>query len=58
MFGISLPDHNGDESWELPLPTRLVVDAEGVIRSVDADPDYTIRPEPEASLELVRGLSA
>lgn len=55
-FGIVLPDHNGDDSWELPLPTRLVVDAAGVIRSVDADPDYTVRPEPEASLEVLRGL--
>ena len=55
-FGISLPEHNGDESWELPLPTRMVVDGGGVIRSLDADPDYTVRPEPEASLEVVRGL--
>lgn len=56
QFGISLPDHNGDDSWELPLPTRLVVDPRGVIRSVDADPDYTRRPEPEASLAVVRQL--
>ena len=56
-FGISLPAHNGDDSWELPLPTRLVVDGGGVSRGVDADPDYTVRPEPEASLEVVRGLA-
>lgn len=56
-FGIVLPDYNGDGSWELPLPTRLVVDGRGVIRSVDADPDYTRRPEPEASLEVLRALS-
>ena len=55
-FGIVLPDHNGDDSWELPLPTRLVVDGGGVIRSVAADPDYTVRPEPEASLEVLRSL--
>ena len=55
-FGIVLPEFNGDESWELPLPARLVVDAKGVIRSLDADPDYTHRPEPEASLEVLRGM--
>lgn len=55
-FGIDVPAHNGDDSWELPIPARLVVDTEGVIRSIDADPDYTRRPEPEASLEVVKSL--
>lgn len=55
-FKLILPDHNADDSWELPLPTRIVVDGQGVIRSIDADPDYTRRPEPEASLEVLRGL--
>ena len=55
-FGIVLPEFNGDESWELPLPARIVIDGSGVIRSIDADPDYTVRPEPEATLEALRGL--
>jgi peroxiredoxin len=55
-FEIVLPDFNGDDSWELPLPTRMVVDGQGTIRSVDADPDYTIRPEPEESIEVLRTL--
>ena len=58
-FGITLPEFNGDESWQLPVPARVVVGADGVIRHVDADPDYTRRPEPEATLavldELVGG---
>lgn len=56
-FGIDLPAHNGDDSWELPLPARIVIDTGGVIRSIDADPDYTHRPEPEATLEVLRGLT-
>lgn len=55
-FGIVLPEFNGDDSWELPLPARIVIDGGGVIRSIDADPDYTIRPEPEATLEVLRGV--
>jgi peroxiredoxin len=55
-FSIDLPGNHGTGSWELPLATRMVVDAGGIIRSVDADPDYTIRPEPEASLEVLRNL--
>ncbi len=55
-FGILLPEFNGDDSWELPLATRMVVDREGVIRTIDADPDYTRRPEPEASVEVLKSL--
>jgi len=55
-FEILLPEYNGDDSWELPLPARMVVDREGVIRSVEADPDHTRRPEPETTLELLRTL--
>jgi len=55
-FGIDLESHNGDDSWTLPMPTRLVVAGDGVIQSIAADPDYTIRPEPEETLEFVRGL--
>ncbi len=53
-FGIALSDYNGDESWELPLPTRLVIDPDGTIVSIDADPDYTRRPEPGISLDVLR----
>jgi len=56
-FGIALPEYNGDESWELPIPARIAVDARGVIRELDADPDYTRRPEPTATLEALRALT-
>ena len=56
-FGIVLPNFNGDDSWELPLATRIVVDARGTIRSVAADTDYTSRPEPEETLDVLRSLS-
>ena len=57
QFEIDLPTFNGDESWELPLPARIVIDPSGVIRSIDADPDYTRRPEPDATLEVLRSLT-
>lgn len=55
-FGIVLPEFNGDDRWELPLATRIVVDSGGVIRSLRTDPDYTHRPEPEETIELLRTL--
>ena len=55
-FGIVLPDFNGDDSWTLPMPSRMVVDTSGVIRAIEANPDYTLRPEPEATLEALAAL--
>ena len=49
-LGIDLPRYNGDDSWTLPVPTRLVVDSGGIIRAVDIDVDYTRRPEPDKTI--------
>ena len=56
-FGIDLPACNGDPAWTLPMPARLVIDRAGIVRAIDADPDYTVRPEPEKTLEDVKKLS-
>ena len=56
QFGIDLPGFNGDDSWELPMPARIVVSADGQVRHIDADPDYTHRPEPEDTLEALKAL--
>jgi peroxiredoxin len=51
QFGIVLPAFNGDESWTLPLATRIVVDPGGTIRHLHTDPDYTTRPEVEETVQ-------
>ena len=56
-FGLTLPDFNGDDSWRLPIPARMVVGTDGNLVAIDAHPDYTRRPEPEATLEVLRGLA-
>lgn len=56
-FGIDLPKVNGDDSWTLPMPARFVIDRAGTIRAADADPDYTRRPEPAATVEVLRALT-
>ena len=50
-FGINLDTHNGDGSWTLPVPGRIVADSSGIVRASAMDPDYTKRPEPETILE-------
>ncbi|KZB83242.1 peroxiredoxin-like family protein [Amycolatopsis regifaucium] len=47
---------NGAEEWELPYPTVLVVDGEGVIRFIDVHPDYTTRTDPADILAAVKAL--
>ena len=53
-FGNDLALRNGDPSWRLPVPARFVIDAGGIVRSVQADPDYTHRPEPETTVDALR----
>ncbi len=55
-FGIDLPKVNGDDSWTLPIPARLVVDAGGIVRAADIDVDYTRRPEPDKTVADVAAL--
>ncbi len=57
-FGNDLAVRNGDPSWRLPVPARFVVDGQGIVRGVEADPDYRFRPEPEATLEVLRKVVA
>ena len=56
-FKMSLEKFNGDDSWTLPVPARFVVDRGGTIVAADADPDYTVRPEPSATVEVLRRLA-
>lgn len=56
-LGLDLARFNGDDSWTLPLSGRIVIAPDGVVRSVDVDPDYTARPEPEETVELLRQLA-
>lgn len=41
-----LPEYNGDQSWELPLPGTFVVGTDGVIQLAFVNADYTQRLEP------------
>jgi peroxiredoxin len=55
-FGIDLPKHNGDDSWTLPMPARFIIDRGSTIRYAQIDPDYTVRPEPEHTIEALKAL--
>lgn len=55
-FGNDLVARNGEASWSLAMPARIVVDRTGIVRAIDADPDYTRRPEPEKTVADVAAL--
>ena len=54
MFKIDLPKYNGDDSWTLPLPARLIINQAGIIRYAEINTDYTVRPEPEDTIDALR----
>jgi peroxiredoxin len=56
QFGIDLPKHNGDDSWTLPLAARYIIDQNAVIRYAETDADYTVRPDPEHTLEALKSM--
>ncbi len=56
-FGIDLQKVNVDGSWTLPMPARFIIDRDRVIRYAQADPDYTVRPEPEDTAAVLRTLA-
>jgi peroxiredoxin len=55
-LGVDVAAGNGDGTDGLPMPTAVVVDADGVIRWIDVHPDYTTRSEPQEILDAVASL--
>ena len=56
-FPIDLEKFNGDDSWILPMPARFVAGTDGILVAADADPDYTMRPEPTDTVGALRALA-
>lgn len=55
-FGMDLLKFNGDATWELPMAARYVIDRDGLIRGATVNFDYTFRPDPRETLEILRSL--
>ena len=55
-FKIDLETYNGDDSWTLPLPARLIIDGDGIIRYAEINADHTVRPEPEETMAALKNI--
>lgn len=56
QFNIDLEKYNGDGSWTLPLPARIIIDQQGIIRYAAINADYTVRPEPEETVAALKNI--
>ena len=57
LWKIHLPQVNGDDSWELPIPGTFAIGRDGVVRYAFVDPDYTRRAEPADIVAAVQAAS-
>lgn len=49
---------NGEPSWTLPMPARIVIGTDGIIAYAEVNPDYTRRPDPSELLPVLDRLRA
>jgi peroxiredoxin len=54
--GSDLGEALGTGSWELPMPTVVVIDQDRVVRFADVHPDWLVRTEADAVIDAVRPL--
>ena len=56
QFKIDLPKYNADESWQLPLSARYIIDQDGIVRYAEVSADYTVRPDPSDTIEALKNI--
>lgn len=56
-FGIDLPAHNGDTTFELPIPATYVIAPDGTVIHAFVDPDYTKRLDPQEVVQALHGIA-
>lgn len=55
--GITLDRFHDETEYRLPMPTRYVIDKEGIIRAADVNADYTVRTDPAETVRQLRTLT-
>jgi peroxiredoxin len=56
--GTNLGEITGTNSWDLPMPTALVIDQNRVVRFVSISPDWLVRAEADEIIEALSGIQA
>jgi len=58
QFGINIPEHDGNNSYEIPIPATYIVGTNGIIVCDFVDADYTKRMEPDKILDKLKTISS
>ncbi len=53
---LDIPGHNGDNSFELPMPATYIIGTDGVVHYAFVNMDYTQRLEPDTIVEQLKTL--
>jgi peroxiredoxin len=56
-FENDVSKHNESAHWELPMPARILIGKDGIVKEVLVEPDYRFSAEIEETLEAVKTLS-
>jgi peroxiredoxin len=54
-LNVAVPEYNGDDSWELPVPGTFAIGRDGAVRYAFVEPDHTRRAEPAELLAALDG---
>ena len=46
FLGLDLPSHNGNDNWDLPIPSRYVLDHSSVVTYSELHVDHRMRTDP------------
>jgi len=55
-YNIDVPQSNGTESWQLPIPATYVVDTDRTVRFAFVDVDYAKRADYDEVLEVLEAI--
>lgn len=56
-LGIDLARFNGNDTWELPMAARYIVNTDDVVVDAEVNVDHTLRPEPQEIIEIIKSLN-
>ena len=56
-FNINFDVYHGDNEWSLPMPARILVGQDGIIKYIEFNPDYRKRPDPDEVVEALKKLA-
>jgi peroxiredoxin len=55
--GSPIGDVTGTGTWELPMPSVVVIDRKGIVQFADVNPDWLVRTEPHGIIEAVQAIN-